>query len=80
MASRPTPAPVVLPPAPEKYDRDNEQRARNALVLQDGRTAKVDADFSMAPGAGQIVIDTDGTGRRWRLTVAAGVLTPVLVA
>lgn len=69
-----TPSPK-LPPAPGAYSQRDQQELRNELERRDEQNHKRDGHLEVRSGAYIILTDTDGTGARYSITVASGVLT-----
>lgn len=60
-----------LPTTPATYDRENEARAREAIVNEDAMNHKKMQDIEVGKNCRVIFVDTV-TGTRYALTVASG--------
>lgn len=65
---------IIFALPPTKYDPIHEQERNRSIALADTQNHKRDRDLDV--GLGQVIILTDSTGVRWRLSVdTAGALT-----
>ena len=60
--------PLILPAAPGKYDKANEQAARDRIVQEDALNLKKNTDVAFSQSYGPVLTSPDGT--RWRLTIS----------
>ena len=66
------PPPRRMPPAPDKYDRQDQQEVRNRIERMDDEALKVGRDIELANN--ERIILRDAAGARYALTITAGVL------